>query len=190
MNKAVFLDRDGVINPLVYNLNTKCYESPKVPEDFSVFTYTARALRLLKDNGFRNIVVSNQPDYAKGKATKENLNLITELLLNWSIENDYLIDEFYYCYHHPNGIVPEYTCDCKCRKPGTLFVEQAIKKYGLDRLRCIFVGDRKTDIQCAEKAKLRSVRILSPHPQDNDIGENQVCSPNFLKAAEWIVNNI
>ena len=187
MSKAVFLDRDGVINPLVYNILTHAYESPKHPGDFSVFTYAAKALRLLKINGYKTILISNQPDYAKGKAKMEDLLEIAKMLSEFSVENYGLIDDYYYCYHHPQGIVAEYTKDCLCRKPGTLFVEEAIKKHTLERSQCFFIGDRKSDMECGTKAGVRTIRIVANHSQDSDIERNQICAMNLFKAAQWIV---
>ena len=159
MNKAVFLDRDGVINPLVYNQNTLEYESPHYPEDYSIYTYVLKSLRLIKEHDFRIFVVSNQPSYAKGKTSLENIKAIEKLLLDFSIENGRLIDKFYYCYHHPNGIVPEYTISCLCRKPNTLFLEKAVEKYELDKTNCYFIGDQDTDIKCGKAMGFKTIKI-------------------------------
>ena len=67
MSKAVFLDRDGVINPLVYNSVTSEYESPHSPEDFSIYPYVINSLKLIKEKYYKIIIISNQPSYAKGK---------------------------------------------------------------------------------------------------------------------------
>ena len=107
MNKAIFLDRGGVINSLVYNFNTQEYESPHCPKDFSMYTYVQEPLKLFKEHGFKIIVVSNQPSYAIGKTSLENIKAIEQLLLDFSAENGKLIDDFYYCYHHPEQDIKE-----------------------------------------------------------------------------------
>jgi D-glycero-D-manno-heptose 1,7-bisphosphate phosphatase len=163
MNKAVFLDRDGVINPLVYNCNTHEYESPHFPDDFSIYTYTLKSLKLLKDYGFKTIIISNQPSYAKGKTTLNNIKTIERLLYTFSEEQGGLIDDYYYCYHHPNGVIPEYTQICRCRKPGTLFLEKAIEKYNLDIRQCYFIGDQDTDIQCGKSMGIYTIKINNKH---------------------------
>jgi D-glycero-D-manno-heptose 1,7-bisphosphate phosphatase len=190
MNKAVFLDRDGVINRLVFNDKTNAYESPKQPCDFEIFDNTAHALALLKNCGYRNIVVSNQPDFAKGKAAMTDLLAIADMLTAFSERNGGLLDESYYCYHHPNGIVPELTQICRCRKPGTLFVEQAIAKFDLDRSLCFFIGDRKTDMQCGQNAGLRTLLIQSKQSPSRVAGNDQLRFNNLLDAARWILQNI
>ena len=163
MNKAVFLDRDGVINPLVYNPETGEYESPHFVEDFSIYTYVLKSLRILKSNGYVIIVVSNQPSYAKGKTSLENIKSIEKLLFNYSEENGNLIDDYYYCYHHPDGIVEEYSGQCSCRKPGTLFLEKAIEKFDLNEKSCWFVGDQDTDIKCGKAMGFKTIKIDNKH---------------------------
>lgn len=163
MNKAVFLDRDGVINPLVYNTKTGAYESPHDPEDFSIYTCVLKSLQLLKANNFINIIISNQPSYAKGKTSMENLKAIANLLDTFSKENGGLIDDYYYCYHHPDGVAPEYTAKCLCRKPGTLFLENAIEKYNLDIRNCYFIGDQDTDIKCGKSMGIYTIKVNNKH---------------------------
>jgi D-glycero-D-manno-heptose 1,7-bisphosphate phosphatase len=175
MNKAVFLDRDGVINPLVYNVETGEYESPHYPEDFSIYTYALKSLKLLKEHGYKNIIVSNQPSYAKGKTSLENIKAIENLLYTFSEENGCLIDEYYYCYHHPDGIIPEYTQKCLCRKPGTLFLKKAIDEYDLDVRECYFIGDQDTDIKCGNSMGLCTIKINNKH----SIKKSGVEAPNY-----------
>jgi len=163
MNKAVFVDRDGVINPLVYNKSTSEYESPHSPEDFSVFPYVSKSLKLIKSHGLKVIVVSNQPSYAKGKTSLGNIKAIEKLLSDFSEEHGGLVDKFYYCYHHPEGIVPEYSISCRCRKPETLFLEDAVKEFDLDKERCWFIGDQDTDIKCGRAMGFRTIKINNKH---------------------------
>jgi D-glycero-D-manno-heptose 1,7-bisphosphate phosphatase len=163
MYKAVFLDRDGVINPLVYNILTGEYESPHYPEDFSIYTCVLKSLKTLKEIDYKVFVISNQPSYAKGKTSLENIKAIEALLYDFSEENGVLIDDYYYCYHHPNGVIPQYTQKCLCRKPGTLLVEMAIKKYNLDPQKCYFVGDQDTDILCGNRMGMFTIKINNKH---------------------------
>ena len=159
MNKAVFLDRDGVLNPNVYNTETNEYESPHYPKDFALYTFVEKSLKALKNAGYIIVLVSNQPSYAKGKASMESLLAINNMLKDWSDEHGVLIDKFCYCFHHPKGIVPEYTEVCECRKPGTLFLEQAKEQFNLDPVQCWFIGDRDTDIECGHRFGCRTVKV-------------------------------
>jgi len=159
MNKAIFLDRDGVLNPNIYNSKTGEYESPHRPEDFALYTFAEKSLQALKNAGYIIVLVSNQPSYAKGKASMESLLQVAELLKNWSDEHGVLIDKFCYCYHHPKGIVPEYTKACECHKPGTLFLEQAKEQFNLDPAQCWFIGDRDTDIECGHRFGCKTMKV-------------------------------
>ena len=179
MEKAVFLDRDGVINPLIFNISSGDYESPHNPEDFSVFTYVIKALRLLKQEGFLNIIVSNQPSVAKGKTTMAKLKKIENMLCQYSEEHGNLLDGYYYCYHHPKGIISRYAKKCKCRKPGTMFIQKAIKKFNLDITKSYLVGDQDTDIKCGNAMNLYTIKINNKHTlnksgteQPNDVASN------------------
>jgi D-glycero-D-manno-heptose 1,7-bisphosphate phosphatase len=155
MSRAVFLDRDGVINPLAYNSVTGEYDSPHCLEDFVPYPYAKEAIRSLKEAGFFVIVVSNQPGHAKGKVSLEVLTAIERQLDGW-------VDKTCFCHHHPNGIVPEYTGACECRKPGTLFLQAAAHEFGLDPAQCWFVGDRDTDTECGRRFGCRTVKVNYP----------------------------
>ena len=188
MNRAVFLDRDGVINPLVYNIATKEHESPHYPEDFSVYPNVIKALRMLISRGYYLFVVSNQPSYAKGKTTLENIQAIEQLLRVYFEENDLQVEEYYYCYHHPEGIVAEYSGQCKCRKPGTFFLEDAIKSHKLDAESCWFVGDRDSDIKCGKTMGMQTILINNKHSIKNTGKESpNVYASDILDAATKII---
>ena len=161
-NKAVFIDRDGVINPEIYNPDTGMYEAPKEIRDFAIYPRVLKSLLMLRDEGYNLFIISNQPDYAKGKAKLEDIEAIGRLLWEFSDDNGGLFEDCFYCYHHPEGTVPEYAIKCKCRKPGTLFIEQAVSRYDLDAKRCFMVGDRDTDVLCGYKSGFSTVRIDSP----------------------------
>ena len=166
MNKAVFLDRDGVINPPVFNTATLEYESPHHLEDYSVYPVVLKALKILNDSNYRLFIVTNQPSYAKGKTTLENLKAIKQLLSDYLSENGVVIDEHYYCYHHPDGVVAVYTQKCRCRKPGTMFLEEAVETYGLDTNECWFVGDRDTDVTCGKAMGMKTIQIKNKYVGD------------------------
>jgi len=166
MNKAVFLDRDGVINPSVYNPVTSEYESPHYPEDFSVYPTVLKALEKLIDKQYHLFVVSNQPSYAKGKATLENIHAIERLLSEYLRENGIVINKYYYCYHHPDGVVAEYTGQCRCRKPGTLFLEDAVENFDLNVEDCWFIGDRDSDIICGKTMGMHTIQIKNKHSEN------------------------
>lgn len=163
MKPAVFLDRDGVINELVLNPATGEYEPPYSPEDLVLVPGALFALCELQDAGFSLFLVSNQPDYAKGKATLEQIHAVHERFNRLMRDAGIRFCEYYYCYHHPNGIVPAYSFACECRKPKPYFLLKAAKDYGIDLAASWMIGDRDTDIQCGKSAGTKTILILEPH---------------------------
>ncbi|MBP2134440.1 D-glycero-D-manno-heptose 1,7-bisphosphate phosphatase [Methanomicrobium sp. W14] len=166
MKKAVFLDRDGVINRLVFNPGTGEFEPPHDPADLSLFPGVIRSLHSLADAGFDLFIVSNQPDYAKGKTTLEQIKAVHKKLEEIFTENNIHFREFYYCYHHPDGVVPEYSYICECRKPKPYFLLKAAEDYGTDLSQSWMIGDRDSDIECGKNAGTRTILIKEPHSSD------------------------
>jgi D-glycero-D-manno-heptose 1,7-bisphosphate phosphatase len=162
MKPAVFFDRDGVINELVLNTGTGEYEPPHSAEDLVLFPDAIRSLSALQDAGFDLFLVSNQPDYAKGKTTLEQIRAVHERLDQILKSKGILFREYYYCYHHPNGIVPEYSFVCDCRKPKPYFLLNAARDYGIDLTVSWMVGDRDTDVACGKSVGTRTILIKNP----------------------------
>ncbi|WP_048148983.1 D-glycero-alpha-D-manno-heptose-1,7-bisphosphate 7-phosphatase [Methanolacinia paynteri] len=163
MKKAVFLDRDGVINRLVLNHETGEYEPPHSPGELVLFPGVIPSLHSLSSAGFELFLISNQPDYAKGKTTLENLKAVHEKLDVIFIKSRIHFKDYFYCYHHPDGIVPEYSCVCECRKPKPYFLLKAAKDYDIDLSESWIVGDRDSDIECGEAAGTRTIQIEEKH---------------------------
>jgi len=163
VNRAVFLDRDGVVDPLMYWDRMGRREAPHRVEDFAVFPYVAKALRLIKDLGYLVVVVSNQPDVALGQLDMETQLRIEDVFTRFCAENGGLADRHCYCHHHPEGVVPELSVSCACRKPGTLFLEQARRDFDLDPARCWFIGDQPTDMLCGRRFGCRTIKIRDVH---------------------------
>jgi D-glycero-D-manno-heptose 1,7-bisphosphate phosphatase len=154
MNRAVFLDRDGVLNRNIWNPETSAYESPLTPEQFVLLPNVISALQLLTDSGYLLFVVSNQPNYAKGKASKEVLNAIHRRLETALAEAGIAMTAYYYCFHHP-----AFTGQCVCRKPSPHFLFRARDTFDVDLERSWMIGDRATDIECGLAAGTRTMRI-------------------------------
>ena len=169
---AVFLDRDGVINRNVMNPSTGIWESPLTAEDFEMMPNALIALRALQKEGFLLFVVSNQPNYAKAKATLQTLESIHRSLLHILSKEQIEFAAFYYCLHHPHGVVPEYSGPCSCRKPSPFFLLHARDEYYLDMEHSWMVGDRDSDIECGHAAGVRTIRVFNKEESDGaDSGE-------------------
>jgi D-glycero-D-manno-heptose 1,7-bisphosphate phosphatase len=178
MKPAVFLDRDGVINDLVLNPGTGGYEPPHSPDNFFFIPDAIASLRILQEAGYYLFLVSNQPDYAKGKTTLEQIHAVQERLDHLMKSEGVLFREYYYCYHHPTGIVPEYSFACECRKPKPFFILKAAREYGIDLTQSWMVGDRDTDIVCGKEAGTRTILIKNSHSS----GYQGLSKPEFTAA--------
>lgn len=147
MNKAVFFDRDGVIN----NDSGHYYISD--PKDFVLNHGFIELVSWLSENGFLLIVISNQGGISKGiysKQDTENVHLkMTELLA----EAGLVFDEVYYCPHHPENE------NCICRKPDTVLIEKATSRFSIDASQSFFIGDRDSDIQAGINAGLMTIKV-------------------------------
>jgi len=163
MLPAVFLDRDGVINRLVLNPATGEYESPHHAEDLELFPWTIEALRILQQIGYRLFLISNQPSYAKGKTSIENILAVHDKMHRIFGHNGIVFTDYFYCYHHPNGVVPELTIKCNCRKPGRYFLEQAHRNYCFAAPDSWLIGDQVSDIVCGQSFGLKTILINDIH---------------------------
>ncbi|CAA6605048.1 D,D-heptose 1,7-bisphosphate phosphatase (fragment) [Rhodospirillaceae bacterium LM-1] len=158
--KAVFLDRDGVINPSVWNEATKAFESPHRVGDFCLNPGAAQAMRDLQKAGFALIVVTNQPSYAKSKKTPlEVITAINDRLAVDLAQEGVVLKAVFTCLHHPESLLPGYGA-CACRKPSPYFLLQAERWFGIDLCASWMVGDRATDVACAHAAGVKAIRIL------------------------------
>lgn len=158
---AVFLDRDGVLNELILNPATGEHESPHDPEDLVVIDGVVPVLQRLAGAGFPLFLVSNQPSYAKGKTTLKNIREIHSRLDGFLTGHGIAFREYFYCYHHPDGIVPAYSRPCPCRKPMPHFLLQAARVHDVDLASSWMVGDQDTDVECGQNAGCRTALVIN-----------------------------
>ena len=187
MSRAVFLDRDGVINKLVYNPNTSEYESPHFIDNFEFQDEAMYCLKTLQSYDYKLFLVSNQPSYAKGKTTLENIKSIHEKMLETLRSEKIAFEDYYYCYHHPDGVIQEYTKVCDCRKPSPYFILTALERYQLDKVESWFIGDQDSDILCGSQAGLQTILILNDHSKKKRGQSNPDHSVMNLQEAVKIV---
>jgi len=172
-NKAVFLDRDGVLNQAIVR-DGKPY-SPANLKELELAPGAAKALGELKAQGFKLLVVTNQPDVAKGITTRAAVEEIhRKLALELPVE------EFFVCYHKDGD-----GCDCRKPKPGMLL--EGARKYKVDLVESFMVGDRWRDVEAGQNAGCRTVFI------DGGYEERQPARPadarvhSLKEAADWIL---
>lgn len=159
MRRAIFLDRDGVINAMVYNPEFGLVDSPANPGEFRLLPGVSEALNRINALGFLAVLISNQPGIAKGKFSTALLGAMTEMMTSELALQGARLDAIYYCYHHPEGIVPEYSRVCECRKPRPGMLLQAAAELDIDLENSYFIGDGITDIQAGQAAGVSTVLI-------------------------------
>lgn len=145
--KAVFFDRDGVLNVDVAYLY-------KI-EDLRWIDGAREAVAYLTQLGYTIFVVTNQSGIARGYYTVEQMNELHAYMQREIAAAGGKIEKIYYCPHHPEGSVPEYTGVCDCRKPKPGMLLQALADYDIDKEQSFLVGDSKRDVEAAEAAGVK-----------------------------------
>jgi D-glycero-D-manno-heptose 1,7-bisphosphate phosphatase len=159
---AVFVDRDGVINELVPDPVSGRPESPLRPADVRLVPGAAAALRRLADAGWPLVGVSNQPGAAKGFVAVKEIQAVQARVLELLAAEHARLDAFELCLHHPQGVVPELTGSCDCRKPAPGMLLQAARQLRLDLTASWMVGDTDADVAAGRAAGSRTVLIAHP----------------------------
>lgn len=161
--RAVFLDRDGVLNRLVADPVSGRPESPLDPEDMALLPGAVAAIRELRELGLPLALISNQPAAAKGKVPLERLHAVHERFVALLDEGDVEIDVAEYCHHHPQGVVEELTASCECRKPRPGMILAAAHRLGVHDLGASWViGDSDVDMEAASAVGARTVLVEEP----------------------------
>ena len=178
--RALFLDRDGVINAMVYHPDFGLVDSPARPEEFTLLPGAATAVRRLRALGFLAIVISNQPGIAKGKFTPALLEAVTAKMHAQLAAGGARLDAVYYCLHHPQAALPEYRARCDCRKPRPGLLRQAAQAWEIDLARSFFVGDGVTDVVAGRAAGCTTVLANSRKCYLCDELARQNAAPDYL----------
>lgn len=182
---AIFLDRDGTLNELALNPLNGEWESPHAAAETRLAPDLGPAMKLLAGTGLPLFVVSNQPSVAKAKCSFEDLRAVHEVVARGIAASGAQILQWYYCYHHPQGVVPGLAIACECRKPGTLSLRQARDQHGLDLKASWFIGDQDFDILCGQAAGCRSIVIENPRSAAKRVrAVPDLKAPTLLAAAE------
>lgn len=146
MNKALFLDRDGVINYDPGDYTTSL-------EEFHLLPTVMDALALAQKRGFILIIITNQGGIAKGLYTHDTVNQIHAYLKQECTKNNIQLTEIFYSPHHPDF------SNSLTRKPQSLLIERALAKYYIDPAKSYMIGDRDRDLECAHQAGVKGIKI-------------------------------
>jgi D-glycero-D-manno-heptose 1,7-bisphosphate phosphatase len=183
---AVFLDRDGTITEEVVHL---CRI-----DQLRLLPGAAEAVALLKREGFKVVVVTNQSAVARGYLTEEALHRIHGVMESMLFTHGALLDAIYYCPHHPTEGAWPYCKRCGCRKPEPGMLRQAAGELKIDLGRSFAVGDKVSDLEAGHLAGCRTVLVRTGYGRDADASfRRHHFQPNHvaesvLDASRWIVN--
>ncbi|MFQ4144075.1 HAD family hydrolase [Chlorogloeopsis sp. ULAP02] len=150
-SKAVFLDKDGtLIEDVPYNVS---------PDLIELTQGAIEALQLLQAHEYKLIVISNQSGVARGYFPESGLVGVKEHLFKLFSEQGVTLDGFYYCPHHPDGVVSEYAITCDCRKPEPGLILRAACEHNIDLQNSWFIGDILNDVEAGNRVGCKTILI-------------------------------
>lgn len=156
MNKALFLDRDGVVNKeknYLYKI-----------EDFEFIDGVFETCKYFQDRGYLIIIITNQAGIARGKYTEEDFEILTKWMKKEFNNENIKISKVYHCPHHP-----DFNGECECRKPKSKMILDAQKEFDIDLENSILVGDKNSDIEAGINAGVKlNYMITTGHEIDEN----------------------
>ncbi|HEX7420953.1 MAG TPA: HAD-IIIA family hydrolase [Thermoanaerobaculia bacterium] len=165
MNRALFLDRDGVLDELVFYPSHGEWESPRHVSDLKMRDGFAEPLKQAIRAGWLLFIITNQPSYAKEKCPLEDLQEVHARVLDEMQRAGVTITADYVCYHHPDSKLDGFGA-CQCRKPSPFFIREAAKRYDVDLRRSWMVGDQDSDVVTGINAGCRTALLNYEHSAD------------------------
>jgi len=185
--KAVFIDRDGCL--------IKEYGYISTLSKIQFFKNSIKALKLLKQNKYKIIVVTNQSGVAYGYFPESFVREAHRYIAQKLKKSGLKIDGFYYCPHHKNAKIEKYKKNCKCRKPNTGMIIKAQKKFNIDLKKSYTMGDKLTDVKLGHNAGMKGILVLTGFGrwQRTLINKEKIIpdyiAKDFLYAVKWIIKN-
>lgn len=180
--KAVFLDKDGTLIPdIPYNVDVN-----KVTLSEGVI----EGLQILQSHGYLLVVVSNQSGIARGFFSVEQLNAVRERISRMCSKMGIYLDGFYYCPHHPEGVVAGYDQECDCRKPDPGMLLKAANDMDIDLETSWMIGDILNDVEAGNRAGCKSILINNGNETEWTPGGNRLpeyFAKDLAEAAKYIV---
>jgi D-glycero-D-manno-heptose 1,7-bisphosphate phosphatase len=172
-NKAVFLDRDGTLNQAVVRDGQPF--PPSTASELEIVPDAKEVLQELKAQGFKLLVVTNQPDVAKGITTRAAVEEI-----NRKLASELPVDQIFVCYHQDRD-----GCDCRKPKPGMLL--EGAREYDVDLAESFMVGDRWRDVEAGQNAGCRTVFIDGGYEEKQPARPADARVHSLKEATDWIL---
>jgi D-glycero-D-manno-heptose 1,7-bisphosphate phosphatase len=161
MNKAFFLDRDGVINTELDYVSTA--------ESFHFINGVFDACRIILSQGYQIIVITNQSGIARGYYTLSQFSELNAWMLREFKKERIDVTEVYFCPHHAIAGLGAYKVECECRKPKPGMILKAKNEHNIDLAQSVLVGDHVSDIEAGENAGIGSLFLVGPANEENSI---------------------
>lgn len=184
--RAVLLDRDGTLNEEVGYVNHL--------ERFLLLPQVGQAIRLLNKHGFKAVVITNQSGVARGYFPESLIHQVHQKMQDLLKKEGARVDGIYYCPHHPDIGIPPYRQKCRCRKPATGLVEDAVEELNIDCLRSYVIGDRGVDIEFAARIGAKGILVLTGYGKGEweYFGNQWKVKPDHVatdlyEAVQWIL---
>jgi len=178
--KAAFLDRDGIINELVYFPEHGIVDSPFIPGQVRLTPFAIQAVNRFHEMGFKVIVISNQPGMAKGHFDERTFDAISSKVRDLLRRGNAILDGEYYCFHHPNGTREEYTKECDCRKPKPGLLLNAAKDHDVSLANSFMLGDGLMDVIAGHDAGCATILVASANDFLLKMLNEQDAQPDYL----------
>jgi len=167
--KALFLDRDGIINidhGYVYQ-----------KENFEFMPDIFALCKQAQTLNYRIFVITNQAGIARGFYSEEDFHQLTFWMVEQFAQNGIVIDKVYHCPHHPTKGESVYTQTCDCRKPAPGMILQAKKEFDVDLSRSVFIGDKVSDMQAADNAGIpKRLFLAGQYGDEESIEATRICA--------------
>jgi D-glycero-D-manno-heptose 1,7-bisphosphate phosphatase len=179
-SRAALVDRDGIVNEMVYYPDPGVVDSPFTPRQFVLVEGAGEALREIMSAGYKLVLVSNQPGIAKKHMTMASFKKIQAKMHRLLKAEHVRLDGEYYCFHHPQARLAAYRADCSCRKPKQGMLLDAARDLGLDLARSVMIGDGLQDVLAGKRAGCRTVLVANLSGMLNDKMEELGARPDYV----------
>lgn len=176
MNRAIFLDRDGTLNPDPGYISN--------PEQFELFSGVGQALLRLQQAGYLLVLITNQSGIARGLFNHSQLGAVHEKLEQLLAKDGVRLSGIYYCPHHPDFPDAEGVAACDCRKPAPALIHRAIEDLKIDPENSFMVGDKVSDVELGLNAGVTPIFIGKKAPEKHP---GIVAFSSLTEAVDWLL---
>lgn len=176
--KAAFIDRDGTINIDAGYINH--------PDRFIIYPFALQAMKMLANNGYDIVIITNQAGLSNGYFTEETMDKIHQKLFKACQHAGIEISGLYYCPHSPSAKVEKYKADCDCRKPKPGLLFRAAKELGIDLKESFMIGDKYSDIMAGKNAGCKTILVKTGYGE-GELAQNR---EKWKEAPDFIAEDL